>query len=280
MKLKFFAVLAVNAATLGGVLCFADTSYAQTYTNKFGTIRTVQVGSHIEHVFSSYAQSGSELRMVDGQLYNTQQSVLFKTIEAEVKAVYANGVLFNWTQKKPVYGKAPSSDSLVSEGNFLGGVPVQHERPIISYETISSKDILVLNFQSSAATGENLHIRAMQVGTTNFVGKTIELWDCGKPYVPTPEEIATAKAAQEKAKADAKAKVATAKALAVERALKSNQDAAAKGDSFGLMHMGERYRDGDGVEKDTVKAKEYLQKAVDADASNFIAKEELSKLQQ
>ena len=280
MKLNFFSALAASAASLGWVFCFADSSYAQTYTNKFGTIRTVQVGSHIEHVFSSYAQSGSELRVVDGKLYNSQQSILFKTIEAEVKAVYPNSVLFNWTQKKPIYGKAPSSDSLVSEGNFLGGFPVQHERPIIGYETISSKDILVLNFQSNAAEGENLRIRAMQVGTTNFDGKMIELWDCGKPYVPTAEEIAAAEKAKADAKVAANAKAAEQKKIAAERTLKSNQDAAAKGDSFGLMLMGERYRDGDGVKKDIAKAKEYLQKAVDADASNFIAKEELSKLQQ
>ena len=64
------------------------------------------------------------------------------------------------------------------------------------------------------------------------------------------------------------------KKAAAERVLKINQDAAAKGDSFGLLRMGERYRDGDGVEKDLAKAKEYLQKA--ADAGSPSAKEELS----
>jgi TPR repeat protein len=60
-------------------------------------------------------------------------------------------------------------------------------------------------------------------------------------------------------------------------ALKVNQDAAAKGDMFGLLRMGERYRDGDGVEKNLGKAREYLQKA--ADAGSPTAKEELSKLE-
>ena len=41
--------------------------------------------------------------------------------------------------------------------------------------------------------------------------------------------------------------------------------------------MGERFRDGDGVEKDLVKARDYLQKAVDA--GSITAKEELSKLE-
>ena len=97
-------------------------------------------------------------------------------------------------------------------------------------------------------------------------------------HVTTPEEIAAANAMQEKAEAAAKTKAAALKKAASDRALKSNQDDAAKGDSFGLMRMGERYRDGDGVEKDLAKAKEYLQKA--ADAGSPTAKEELSKLNQ
>jgi len=51
-----------------------------------------------------------------------------------------------------------------------------------------------------------------------------------------------------------------------------------KGDMFGLLRMGERYRDGDGVEKDLGKAREYLQKA--ADAGSPTAKEELANLKQ
>ena len=60
------------------------------------------------------------------------------------------------------------------------------------------------------------------------------------------------------------------------KALASNQTAADKGDAYGLMRMGERYRDGEGVDKDLAKAKEYLQKATDAGSET--AAEELSKL--
>jgi hypothetical protein len=97
-------------------------------------------------------------------------------------------------------------------------------------------------------------------------------------HTPTPEEIAVAKAAQEKANAEAKAQAAAHKQATADRVLKINQDAAAKGDVFGLLRMGERYRDGDGVEKDLAKAKEYLQKA--ADAGSPTAVDELSKLKQ
>ena len=74
----------------------------------------------------------------------------------------------------------------------------------------------------------------------------------------------------------AKEKAAAAKKLAEQKALKSNQDSADKGDAYGLLRMGERYRDGDGVDKDLAKAKEYFKKAVAAGSPT--AAEELSKL--
>ena len=49
-----------------------------------------------------------------------------------------------------------------------------------------------------------------------------------------------------------------------DRALKYNQDQADKGDPIGLLRMGERYRDGEGVEKDLAKARDYLTKATAA----------------
>jgi len=58
--------------------------------------------------------------------------------------------------------------------------------------------------------------------------------------------------------------------------LKYNQDLAAKGDAYVLFRMGERYRDGDWVNKDPSKAKEYFEKA--AAAGNPEAATALKKL--
>jgi hypothetical protein len=63
-----------------------------------------------------------------------------------------------------------------------------------------------------------------------------------------------------------------AKETGRKNALKYNQDLADKGDPAGLLRMGERYRDGDGVEKDLAKAKDYLTKAA-ADGSPTAAEE-------
>ena len=50
-----------------------------------------------------------------------------------------------------------------------------------------------------------------------------------------------------------------------EHALKLDQDKAEKGDAVGLRRMGERYRSGDGVEKDAMKSAALLKKADEAD---------------
>jgi TPR repeat protein len=81
----------------------------------------------------------------------------------------------------------------------------------------------------------------------------------------TPEQIAAQKA-----------KDAAAKKSGEERALKMNQDLADKGDAYGLLRMGERYRDGDGVAKNLPKAREYFTKAVAAGSPS--AQEELDSL--
>jgi len=109
--------------------------------------------------------------------------------------------------------------------------------------------------------------------TTQGGSRTIHKLVYGKVYHPpppkplTPEEIAAAKA-----KADA------AKKTAQDRALKSNQEQADKGDAYGLLRMGERYRDGDDVPKDLDKARDYFTKAVAAGSPS--AADELSKMNQ
>lgn len=75
-------------------------------------------------------------------------------------------------------------------------------------------------------------------------------------------------AMQLKDKQEAEKKATTALAVAF------NQRQADQGDAYGLLRMGERYRDGEGVPKDLAKAKEYFSKAEvagSADATNELA---------
>jgi len=72
---------------------------------------------------------------------------------------------------------------------------------------------------------------------------------------------------------------AGAKRQAVQdKIFKNYQDAAAQGDPVGLLRMGEHYRDGDGVEKNLAKARDYFSKA--AEAGSPSASEALKRLPQ
>jgi TPR repeat protein len=92
------------------------------------------------------------------------------------------------------------------------------------------------------------------------------MYDYGTPYVAppmSPEQIAAERLRNEKVKKDG-----------ADAALKANEDAAANGDTYGLLRMGERYRDGDGVETNLMMAHAYLTRAAlagDQTASNELA---------
>lgn len=151
-------------------------------------------------------------------------------------------------------------------------------------------DFFVANFPYSVADNDWLgadsknhtFYLAKEAGTFTYptvLGgtRTIRKLNYGEIYVPpppTPEQIAAAKAAADKAKAKADAE----RKAAQDKALRYNQDLADKGDAYGLMRMGERYRDGEGVPKDLAKARDYLSKAVTAGEPS--AADELSRLDQ
>lgn len=139
-------------------------------------------------------------------------------------------------------------------------------------------DFLVINFPYKVAEGDRvgdrlLVFKALPVGTYEYntamkSTRTIHKFDYGQIWTPpplTPEQIA----AQKK-------KDAAEKKLAEDHALKFNQELAAKGDPYGLLRMGERYRDGDGVKTNLALARIYLQRA--ANAGSLQASNELNNL--
>jgi TPR repeat protein len=105
----------------------------------------------------------------------------------------------------------------------------------------------------------------------SYNGQTsVAMLDYGHVFVPKPLSDEERQALADKTRHNREA--------AAVKALKANQDAADKGDAYGLMRMGERYRDGDGVDKDTDKARDYLKRA--ADAGSPTAQTELASLPQ
>jgi TPR repeat protein len=140
---------------------------------------------------------------------------------------------------------------------------------------ISGDDLFfVENFSYPAQVGQlYAEMMAFDSGYFTYTNNgqqkiTIRSLDYGTPCVKifTPEEIAAQQLAADPRKA------------ALDRALKANQAMADRGDAYGLLRMGERYRDGDGVTKDLQKARDYLMKAVTAGSLTGV--DELSKLNQ
>ena len=139
----------------------------------------------------------------------------------------------------------------------------------------------------SLVTGQQITPICMKVGNYFTNGLAFEAYDYGT--VPTQDDLrklkagtdARQKAAQNQFEEQLRAaaeKAAAAKKQTDAKVLKSNQELADKGDAYGLLRMGERYRDGDGVPKDLAKAKDYLTKAAaagsptaDADLKNLPA---------
>ncbi len=244
-------------------------------------------------------------RIVDGKLYNPQKSALWIDVSRDVtercSKLQVTGV------GKISIGCAVYRDELDDGGRW--GV-----YKVIGEEYV--KNIIIYNHPAHNAMTTGLVIRpgrgeisnhpardamifaprtekddtspaakpflAMRVENWHTNGLSLEAYDCGLPDtvenrrkagipVPTFEEITAAKGTTAAAN-----KVKTAEAKA--KALEWNQEQADKGDAIGLLRMGERYRDGEGVEKDLNKSHDYLTKA--AAAGSPTAADELSKLNQ
>ena len=138
-------------------------------------------------------------------------------------------------------------------------------------------DFMVVNLPIEVAEGEmlpppNMVILVKPAGVYTYSTaagstRTIRKYDYGVPTVEppkSPEEIAREKAELKKREAAGKV-----------NALKANEEAAEKGDAYGLLRMAERYRDGDQVETNLLKARVYFERAALAgedDATNELAK--------
>lgn len=141
-------------------------------------------------------------------------------------------------------------------------------------------DFFVVNLPVSGAEGDYLPpagcvLLVKDVGTYTYStaagsSRTIRKYDYGTPWTPpplTPEQLAAQRAAQ---KADLEAR----KKFAGEKVLARDKAAAANDDADGLERMAERYRDGNGVEKDLIRAQIYFKRAAangSTTASNKLA---------
>ena len=112
-------------------------------------------------------------------------------------------------------------------------------------------------------------------GDGSLITRVARVYDCGKPMTVPIQIVTTNTLGQLKKIAQQKAEKVSDKK---NRVLKFYQDAADKGDPSALFRLGELFRDGDGVEKNLEKARDYFSKA--AEAGSPSASEALKRLPQ
>jgi len=202
-----------------------------------------------------------------------------ETVSAIVENVYTNAILLNWSPKRSIY--QTESYGGVSEGNFLSGGSTQVK---VGEEYIFQKEILLVNYPTGGvAQGQKLRFDAKLIGTTNFTGKTIELWDGGIiPKTPEQWEQMKEDEAKELAAADqlvenqkiAAQKVADQKIYESQvRAVIWIQSQASNGDAGAQCSLGEHYLSGQGCDTNRQQGVYWLQKASDQgdiEASNLL----------
>lgn len=103
-----------------------------------------------------------------------------------------------------------------------------------------------------AAKDSGVYTYTTVLGGTSTIRRFVYGRIVNAPTVPPPSPE------QLKALADAEARK---KAASDAKALNYNRDLAERGDAYGQFRMGERYRDGDGVDKDPRQAREWFAKA-------------------
>jgi hypothetical protein len=183
-------------------------------------------------------------RVVDGKIYNSVQSTLWQTIDAKMYS----------------YQKEDNVTILDEQSHFASGA-------------ISHHYLAITNYSGSETDRQYVNTLAMRIGNYDMGGRPIELYDCGKPYIPPPptkEQIEAAKAAA----------IATAEREKIRRqekdviAIKGLLDLASNGSASAQCSLGIHYLNGRGCETNKEQAIFWLQKAAaqdDSEASNKLS---------
>jgi len=125
-------------------------------------------------VVSQAAPPKSELRTVNGKVYNAISAPRWETVPPE----FSNGYLYSCVVA-----------AVLAEGMACDISTSQYSESRGYRDNGHLKYILVKNhpLQSSAVTGTSVsQFRAMPIGRSQLFGSTVTVYDCGTPYQPPP----------------------------------------------------------------------------------------------
>src|ERR1035437_7739479 len=206
----------------------------------------------------SNAHVPDSLRVVNGQVHDLNDTghrdASWKYMSGDIFKVSTNQIVISTFTVEPVYGASTRS---IPTRNYLGQVISSRTVPTqvqVGTEKVPDKKFILRNYPESLSptVGQAVYFTAMRVGTLDYNGDTLELWDYGtKPTQDQLRKWREEKAEQQEAgtselaelRRAAAEQAATTKKATEDKVLKWHMEQAEKGDSFGLFRMGEHYRD-------------------------------------
>ena len=154
---------------LATTLLFSAVGYAQLGTNPTPILTTNTV------------VAAAAYRVVTGQLYNIQRSVLWSNFMADYVQDVPDGILVQPFELRPIYRTNTTPGGAVGDFFFGSG-----GKTTVGYEKILSRPIVFRNYPEGLQNpnaGQVVRVRAMKVGTCELGAETYELWDCGAPHI-------------------------------------------------------------------------------------------------
>jgi len=117
-------------------------------------------------------------RVVNGQLYNTDLSTNFATLEGQCVAVLTNGVIVQRIEIRQTYQDVATTNAAQALAAATGA-PAR----VIKEEFVPGKKFFIRNYpdQPLAEVGSPIVARAMRDGVFKHESEVMEQWDYGTP---------------------------------------------------------------------------------------------------
>jgi hypothetical protein len=181
-----------------------------------------------------------------------------------------NGKTYNAATNELWFSVVGTVDQVVENQFLILKIPT-------GYLGRNESEIAVKNYPKHPITGQQISMVAANVGTLNWDGEIIQLYDFGTPCDPPPEVLAAIE--EQKKQAEKQKQIAKQKIYL----LQSNtivwlEPQASNGDAFAQCDLGKRFLNGQGCPTNREQAIFWLTKS--ADQGNLEASNKLQSLNQ
>jgi hypothetical protein len=127
-------------------------------------------------------RSAQNFRVVNGQLYNSAYSQLWKMQRGKILEVQPDGVVLQTFTTNNVY-EFVKVRGVGTPGAF-GGTSDHNERKLVSSELLPSQRLFIRHYLIGAVD-QTISVPAMKTGSVEVSGTRLEEWDCGLPNLVT-----------------------------------------------------------------------------------------------